>query len=171
MLNLVSLVLILLRLGLLFTPRRRLAPPLLGLGVLLFLLANSFVVVPAGHVGVVFNILRGVQERPLYEGIHFVVPGLQQVLLYDARVKEVTLSAPHEGERRADTWLAKAHITARRPPTRMRVSASFPPLPRSQKDGLEGRKISRHLAPEERKESAYPQDPPGISARGVPSAG
>jgi regulator of protease activity HflC (stomatin/prohibitin superfamily) len=103
MLNLVSLVLILLGVGLLFTPRRRLAPPLLGLGGLLLLLANSFVVVPAGHVGVVFNILRGVQDRPLYEGVHFVVPGLQQVVLYDARVKEVTLSAPHEGERRADT--------------------------------------------------------------------
>jgi regulator of protease activity HflC (stomatin/prohibitin superfamily) len=103
MLNLVGFVLILLGVGLLFTPRRRLAPPLLGLGGLLLLLANSFVVVPAGHVGVVFNILRGVQDRPLYEGVHFVVPGLQQVVLYDARVKEVTLSAPHEGERRADT--------------------------------------------------------------------
>jgi len=68
MLNLVSLVLILLRLGLLFTPRRRLAPPLLGLGVLLFLLANSFVVVPAGHVGVVFNILRGSRKGPFTRG-------------------------------------------------------------------------------------------------------
>jgi hypothetical protein len=56
MLNLVGFVLILLGVGLLFTPRRRLAPPLLGLGGLLLLLANSFVVVPAGHVGVVFNI-------------------------------------------------------------------------------------------------------------------
>jgi hypothetical protein len=48
----------------------------LALGTLLLLLVNSFVVVPAGHVGVVFNILRGVQDRPLYEGVHFVVPGL-----------------------------------------------------------------------------------------------
>ena len=56
MLNLVGFALILLGVGLLFTPRRRLAPSLLGLGGLLLLLANSFVVVPAGHVGVVFNI-------------------------------------------------------------------------------------------------------------------
>ncbi|WP_448566709.1 prohibitin family protein, partial [Thermus sp.] len=103
MLNLAGIALLLLGMGLLFTPRRRLAPPLLGLGGLVLVLANSFVVVPAGHVGVVFNILRGVQDRPLYEGVHFVVPGLQQVVLYDARVREVTLSAPHEGERRADT--------------------------------------------------------------------
>jgi regulator of protease activity HflC (stomatin/prohibitin superfamily) len=94
MLNLVGFALILLGVGLLFTPRRRLAPPLLGLRGLLLLLANSFVVVLAGHVGVVFNILKGVQDRPLYEGVHFVVPGLQQVVLYDARVKEVTFSAP-----------------------------------------------------------------------------
>ncbi|GAB5603412.1 prohibitin family protein [Thermus sp. FJN-A] len=103
MLNLAALALVLVGVGLLFTPKRRYGPSLLGLGALLLVLANSFLVVPAGHVGVVFNVLRGVQERPLPEGVHFVVPGLQQVVLYDARVKEVTLSAPHEGERKADT--------------------------------------------------------------------
>lgn len=103
MLSLAASVLILLGIGFFFSPRRRYGPPLLGLGLLLLVLANSFVVVPAGHVGVVFNVLRGVQERPLAEGVHFVVPGLQQVIFYDARVKEVTLSAPHEGENRADT--------------------------------------------------------------------
>jgi len=103
MLNLAGLAFLLLGLGLFLTPRRRLAGPLVGLGAAFLLLANSFVVVPAGHVGVVFNVLRGVQERPLREGVHLVLPGLQQAVLYDARVKEVTLSAPHEGERRADT--------------------------------------------------------------------
>ena len=103
MLNLAVLALVLLGVGLLFTPRRRYALPLVGLGVALLVLANSFVVVPAGYVGVVFNILRGVQSSPLGEGVHFVVPGWQQVILYAARVKEVTLSAPHEGEKRADT--------------------------------------------------------------------
>ena len=83
--------------------RRALGVPLLIAGLAVAALSQSFVVVPAGHVGVVFNILRGVQDRPLYEGVHFVVPGLQQALFYDARVKEATLSAPHEGERRTDT--------------------------------------------------------------------
>lgn len=103
MLNLVALVLLVLGVAVLFSPRRSLGLPLLGVGLFLLVVANSFVVVPAGHVGVVFNILRGVQDRALAEGVHFVVPGLQQVILYDARVKEVTLSAPHEGERRLDT--------------------------------------------------------------------
>ncbi|WP_038058210.1 prohibitin family protein [Thermus amyloliquefaciens] len=103
MLNLAALVLVLLGVAVFLTPKRAYALPLLGAGVLLLVLANSFVVVPAGHVGVVFNVLRGVQPTPLQEGVHFVLPGVQQVILYDARVKEVTLSAPHEGERRADT--------------------------------------------------------------------
>ncbi|WP_234553765.1 prohibitin family protein [Thermus caliditerrae] len=103
MLDLVALVLVVLGVGVLFSPKRAYAFPLLGVGLLLLVLSYSFVVVPAGHVGVVFNILKGVQPAPLGEGVHFVVPGLQQVILYDARVKEVTLSAPHEGERRADT--------------------------------------------------------------------
>ncbi|WP_038047872.1 prohibitin family protein [Thermus caliditerrae] len=103
MLDLVALVLVVVGVGVLFSPKRAYAFPLLGVGLLLLVLSHSFVVVPAGHVGVVFNILRGVQPAPFGEGVHFVVPGLQQVILYDARVKEVTLSAPHEGERRADT--------------------------------------------------------------------
>jgi hypothetical protein len=56
MLNLAGLVLLFLGVGLLFAPKNRLALPLLGLGASLLFLANSFVVVPAGHVGVVFNI-------------------------------------------------------------------------------------------------------------------
>ncbi len=86
-----------------FTQQRSWGYPLVGLGFLLLLLAYSLVVVPAGHVGVVFDVFRGVQPRPLGEGVHVVLPVLQQVVLYDARVKEVTLSAPHEGERRVDT--------------------------------------------------------------------
>lgn len=73
------------------------------LGFFVAILSLCFFIVPAGHVGVVFDIFRGVQGQPLHEGVHLVVPGIQRVTLYDARVKEVTLSAPHEGERRADT--------------------------------------------------------------------
>jgi len=38
-------------------------------------------------------------------------------------------------------------------------------------DGLEGRKVPGHLKPEKGKEKAYPQDPPGMGAGGVPSLG
>ena len=61
-------------------------------GLAVAALSQSFVVVPAGHVGVVFNVLGGVQPTPLGEGLRLVIPGVQSVVLYDARLKEVTLA-------------------------------------------------------------------------------
>ena len=61
-------------------------------GVVLALLSNAFVVVPAGNVGVVFNIFGGVQDNELGEGFHVVLPFLQQITLYDVRQQELTLS-------------------------------------------------------------------------------
>ncbi len=108
MLALIGLALALAGLAFLLLPReggasRRPGLGLLALGLFLLLASQAYVVVPAGHTGVVFNVLKGVQPRPLGEGFHLILPGIQQVILYDARVKEVTLSAPHEGERKADT--------------------------------------------------------------------
>ena len=72
--------------------RRALGAPLLIAGLAVAALSQSFVVVPAGHVGVVFNVLGGVQPTPLGEGLRLVIPGVQSVILYDARLKEVTLA-------------------------------------------------------------------------------
>ena len=72
--------------------RRALGVPLLLAGLAVAALSQSFVVVPAGHVGVVFNVLGGVQPTPLGEGLRLVIPGVQSVILYDARLKEVTLA-------------------------------------------------------------------------------
>ena len=72
--------------------RRALGAPLLLAGLAIAALSQSFVVVPAGHVGVVFNVLGGVQPTPLGEGLRLVIPGIQSVVLYDARLKEVTLA-------------------------------------------------------------------------------
>jgi len=72
--------------------RRALGAPLLIAGLAVAALSQSFVVVPAGHVGVVFNVLGGVQPTPLGEGLRLVIPGVQSVVLYDARLKEVTLA-------------------------------------------------------------------------------
>ena len=62
-------------------------------GVLVTLLSSAFVVVPAGNVGVVFNVFGGVQDGELGEGFHIVLPFLQQVTLYDIRQQELTLSS------------------------------------------------------------------------------
>ncbi|WP_027881420.1 prohibitin family protein [Meiothermus rufus] len=72
--------------------RRALGIPLLLGGLALAAISQSFVVVPAGHVGVVFNVFGGVQPTPLGEGFRIIIPGIQSVVLYDARLKEVTLA-------------------------------------------------------------------------------
>lgn len=57
------------------------------------LLASSFAVVPAGYAGVRVSQLSGTQPSTLYPGVHFVVPGLQSVALYDVRDQLYTTSA------------------------------------------------------------------------------
>ena len=56
------------------------------------LVSQSLKVVPAGYVGVVFSSFTGVKAQPLQEGIHFLVPFVDRVNLYDARLQEVTLA-------------------------------------------------------------------------------
>ncbi|WP_456427841.1 prohibitin family protein, partial [Rhodocaloribacter sp.] len=89
----VALVAVVLGIGLLAQlGRRSLGTALILTGLLLGVVSRSFVVVPAGHVGVVFNVFSGVQPDALDEGLHFVLPLVQEVVLYDARLQEVTLS-------------------------------------------------------------------------------
>lgn len=64
----------------------------LVIGALAALLSGSFVIVPAGNVGVVFNIFGGVQDEELGEGVHLVIPFIQQVTLYDVRQHQITLA-------------------------------------------------------------------------------
>ena len=42
-------------------------------------------VIPAGHVGVVFNLFGGVEKRVLNEGVNIVIPVIETVTQYDAR--------------------------------------------------------------------------------------
>ena len=61
-------------------------------GLALAFLSYAFVVIPAGNVGVVFNVFGGVQDRELGEGFHIVLPIVQQVTVYDVRQQELTLA-------------------------------------------------------------------------------
>jgi prohibitin 2 len=61
-------------------------------GLALVFLSYAFVVIPAGHVGVMFNVFGGVQDRELSEGFHIVLPVIQQVTQYDVRQQEITLA-------------------------------------------------------------------------------
>ena len=58
-------------------------------GVAVAVLSSAFVVVPAGNVGVVFNVFSGVQERAFRPGVHFVLPFVQQVTLLNTREQAI----------------------------------------------------------------------------------
>ncbi|MDZ7800799.1 MAG: prohibitin family protein [Trueperaceae bacterium] len=73
-------------------PLRSLGIFMIAIGLAVGALTQAFVIVPAGHVGVVFNVFGGVQDDELGEGFHIVVPGLQQVTQYDIRQHELTLA-------------------------------------------------------------------------------
>ncbi|WP_027481184.1 prohibitin family protein [Deinococcus pimensis] len=76
--------------------------PVAAAGLILAVVGNSLVIVPAGQVGVVFSVLSGVRPTPLNEGVHFVAPVLNSVTLYDARLQEITLSRRGEDGPNAD---------------------------------------------------------------------
>lgn len=42
-------------------------------------------IIPAGHVGVVFNLFGGVEKRVLKEGVNFLIPVIESVTVYDGR--------------------------------------------------------------------------------------
>ena len=67
-------------------------------GVAVAFLSFAFVVIPAGNVGVVFNVFGGVQDEELGEGFHIVLPVLQQVTVYDVRQQELTLASSTGGD-------------------------------------------------------------------------
>lgn len=71
-------------------------------GVVVTIIGGSLTVIPAGQVGVVFSALSGVKQRPLGEGVHFVTPLIDNVFLYDARLREITLSRVGEDGSSAD---------------------------------------------------------------------
>jgi len=76
--------------------RRRLTA-LAGSLALLILFLSSAVTIRAGSRGVVFDVFRGVLPEPLGEGLHIILPAIQQVTRYDVRTHAYTM-AQRQGE-------------------------------------------------------------------------
>ncbi|MBB5375417.1 regulator of protease activity HflC (stomatin/prohibitin superfamily) [Deinococcus metalli] len=74
------------------SPNRRVWLGVLAALLVAWVLSQGVRVIPAGFVGVVFSSFSGVKPDVLQEGIHFVVPFVDHVNLYDARLQEVTLA-------------------------------------------------------------------------------
>ena len=67
----------------------KLTKEVVGWGIPLMLLATIsswIVIVPAGHRGIVFSSITGVQSIPLDEGLNFVVPIINKVTMMEVRV-------------------------------------------------------------------------------------
>lgn len=60
--------------------------------LLLAVLSQSVKIIPAGRTGVIFNLKGGVQKDALGEGIHFLVPFLQSLVIFDTRVLTYSFS-------------------------------------------------------------------------------
>lgn len=77
---------------------------LLVIGFLLF--RSTLIFIPAGFVGVVYDMGRGVLPSPMKEGLNFAVPIWQKVTLMDVKLQEYTMSiVPDEGAMRRDDSL------------------------------------------------------------------
>src|SRR5687767_11792214 len=83
------------------TPRR-FAGIVGGLMLVLLILAST-VIIRAGSRGVVFDIFRGILPEPLTEGVHFILPVVQQVTRYDVRTHTYTMSQRPTEATRGDT--------------------------------------------------------------------
>lgn len=61
----------------------------IGIAILisfLFIFSGSIIkIIPAGYVGVVFNLFGGVEKRVLHEGINLLLPIVETATIYDAR--------------------------------------------------------------------------------------
>jgi len=81
----------------------KLIVPAIVVLIIVFIIMDGLVRVPAGHVGVIFDLGRGVLENELDEGIHLKIPFWQQATIMDARTQEYTMSIAHgEGEKESD---------------------------------------------------------------------
>ena len=48
---------------------------------------DCFVIIPAGHRGIVFDVFKGLQPKPLKEGMNFIIPFKQRSTLIDIRLQ------------------------------------------------------------------------------------
>ncbi len=68
-----------------------------------FLLGQSFVVVPSGSAGVLVSQLSGTMPGTLYPGVHWMVPLVQSVTLYDTREKVFTTALGEDSKQKVET--------------------------------------------------------------------
>ncbi|MDA0772156.1 MAG: prohibitin family protein [Cyanobacteria bacterium] len=74
--------------------------PIIVVFLVLAVLSQSVKVIPEGRTGVIFNLKGGVQENALAEGIHFLIPFVQTLIIFDTRIITYSFSNSAEDETR-----------------------------------------------------------------------
>ncbi len=76
--------------------------------LLLALLSQSVKIIPAGQTGVIFNLKGGIQDNALKEGLHFLIPLVQSLIIFDTRIITYSFSSiGTDAMRLGDPILAK----------------------------------------------------------------
>lgn len=76
--------------------------------LILGLLSQSVKIIPVGRTGVIFNLKGGVQNNILKEGLHFLIPFIQSLIVFDTRIITYSFSNVGTDEMRlGDPILAK----------------------------------------------------------------
>lgn len=74
--------------------------------LVIWIIKSIAIFVPPGHVGVVYDLGRGILPRVMHEGLNLAIPFWQRVTLLDIRLQEYTMSVvPDEGALRRDDSL------------------------------------------------------------------
>lgn len=60
--------------------------------IIVGIVSQSVRVIPAGRTGVIFNLKGGVQNNALDEGLHFLIPFVQSLIIFDTRVTTYSFS-------------------------------------------------------------------------------
>jgi prohibitin 2 len=82
-------------------------PVVLAVFVVVSLIFRFWVIVPAGHRVVIFNLGRGVLQKQLGEGFHIITPFVDRPSLYDVRRQTYSMSRTSwEGEVKGDDRMA-----------------------------------------------------------------
>jgi regulator of protease activity HflC (stomatin/prohibitin superfamily) len=83
--------------------RKKIIAFAIGALIILTIIIDGLVFIPAGHVGVIFDLGRGVLQSERQEGVSLKIPFWQSVQKMDTRLQVSTMSIdPNEGDQRGD---------------------------------------------------------------------
>lgn len=135
---------------------------LIVLFIVLALLSQSVKVIPEGRTGVIFNLKGGVQSNALGEGLHFLIPFVQSLIVFDTRVLAYSFSSSSDHELKlGDPLVAKTQdgqivsievsivtqmIKNKAPEVYQKLRADYEPVLRAKTSKIFQELIARHVA-------------------------